>query len=378
MKNKKNPPESQDQKEQGFNDFLRDYKKSGKLRPWKKRKTLTDALAEACLKVPGLEKYGEKMCECGSYKEFDGCKNVKHGKTLVRANFCGYRLCVNCQSRKSTLIRKQVFDLATWHLEKHPTDIPILLTLTVPNVEGEEIGRTIDRMAKAYERLSKRKVVKRMTRSWFKSLEVTYNRDRDDFHPHFHILMMVPANYFDRKSGLYISRDEWLRLWQESMRDSTITQVDVRKVEEKGEGALGSIIAEVAKYATKPSSYIFEDEQGNFDVDRGALEQIHYGIKGRRLVGYGGYFKEVRKEKELLDVEKVKLDVKETEEMLSENEEVRETAPPCCKICNEPLVREAYRWDRVIKEYVRVYSDGDRGCEGSSSEVERVQCRGPT
>ncbi|MFA6050937.1 MAG: protein rep [Candidatus Paceibacterota bacterium] len=357
MKNKKTTQDSQDKKSQ---DILRDYKKSGKLRPWKKRKTLTEVLSKACSCIPGLEKYGERMSGCGSYMEFDECRSVKHGKTLVRASFCGYRLCVNCQSRKATLVRKQVLDLATWHLEKYSSDVPILLTLTVPNVKGEDIGKTIDRMAKAYERLSRRKIVKRMNRSWFKSLEITYNHDRNDFHPHFHILMMVPPNYFDKESGLYITRDEWLRLWQEAMRDESITQVDIRRVEEKGEGTLGAIIAEVAKYATKPSSYIFEDGQGNFDVVRKVLESLHYGIKGRRFVGYGGYFKEVRKEKKLLNLEKAELSAKEVEDVIDANGVVKEKSPPCCKICNEPMVRGVYQWDRELKDHVR------------------VQCRGPT
>lgn len=375
MKNKKNTRNSQDSKSQ---DFLYDYKKSGKLRPWDKRKAITDEISRACFQIPGLERYGEMMCSCGSFLGFEACVILEHGKVLKKASFCKYRLCVMCQSRKAVITRKQVFDLASWHLEKYPNDAPLLLTLTIPNVSGENIGKTIDRMTKAFERLSKRKVVKGMNRSWFKSLEITYNRDRVDFHPHFHVLMMVPPEYFRMKSGLYITHGKWLNLWQEAMRDSTITQVDVRKIKDTGEGKLEAIIAEVAKYATKPSSYVFENDCGELEVDNQALEHLHYGLKGRRLIGYGGYFKEVRKEKRLLDVEESDL-VSVDEEEIDEDGVVKESSQKvsCCKICNLPLVEENYHWTQKIKRYLRICPKED-GSERYRSGLETVQCRGPT
>ena len=51
-------------------------------------------------------------------------------------------------------------------------------------------------------------------RSWFRSLEVTYNKDRDDYHPHFHALLMVPHHYFYKDRGLYIPHEKWLDLWK--------------------------------------------------------------------------------------------------------------------------------------------------------------------
>lgn len=47
------------------------------------------------------------------------------------------------------------------------------------------------------------------------------------------------------------------------MRDNSITQVDIRRVDDKGEGTFESIVAEVAKYATKPLSYILKNEKGS-------------------------------------------------------------------------------------------------------------------
>lgn len=344
MKNKKNPRNSQDQKAQSFNDFLHDYKKSGKLRNWDKRKSQTNALAKACSEIIGLERYGEIMCECGKNLEFEACTILEHGKKLKRANFCHYRMCPMCQPRKASKVRQEIFELAHAHLERFPKDIPLLLTLTSPNITGENIGKGIDDDMKAFERLIKRKVVKNMNRSWFKSLEVTRNRQRNDYHPHFHVLLMVSPEYFHKNSSLYITRDQWLKLWQEAKRDPTITQVDIRVLKGTGEQKLEGLIAEVAKYATKPSSYLHNNK-----VDKQALEDLHYGLKGRRTIGYGGYFKKVRKERKLLELEKAA-----SKEALNEEGIPKETQPSLCRTCHQPMVKENYRYLERIKKYFRI------------------------
>ena len=105
MKNKKKNQTSQDQKSQ---DILRDYKKSGKIRPWKKNRLLTEAISSVCYRTPGLEKYGELMESCGTFLEYMACKTVKHGKKLKRASFCKCRMCVLCQSRRALVVGMQL------------------------------------------------------------------------------------------------------------------------------------------------------------------------------------------------------------------------------------------------------------------------------
>lgn len=374
MKNKKNTKDSQDQKSP---NILRDYKKSGKIRSWKKNRLLTEAISSVCYRTPGLEKYGELMDSCGTFFKFMGCKTVKHGKRLKRASFCKCRMCVLCQSRRALVVQKRVLDMVRWHREKYPTDVALLLTLTVPNVIGEKLGKSLDDVHGGCQRLMQRKAVKSVVRSSFRATEITYNHDREDYHPHLHILLMVSPEYFYRENGLYLIRDEWLRLWQESMRDDSITQVDIRRVDDKGEGTFESIVAEVAKYATKPLSYILKNEKGEFEANPEVVETLHYALKKRRTFAFSGYFKKVWKEKKLEDIEKLDL-VFEDEEEVDEDGVVKEKAPERCKVCNEPLVEESYRWDREAKEYLRVYSDGDKGYEGCESGLETVQCRGPT
>lgn len=376
MKNKNNHLPSQDKKTP---EFLNDFKQNGKKRPWDKRNHQTDVFGMAYFKIPGLEKYGEMLLNCGNHMQMMACEEIMHGKKLIGANFCKNRMCVNCQSRRSGVVMDQLFDLAGGHLEKYQSDVPLFLTLTIPNVKGEDIGKTIDRMNAGLRKLMLRKDVKRVVRSSFRAMEITYNSERDDFHPHFHITLLVPPNYFYREDGLYITHENWLRLWQQSMKDDSITQVHIETMSDKGDRSLKSMIAEVAKYVTKPSSLIVMNENGEDEVNPRVLENLHYGIKGRRLIGFGGYFNVLRKEKKLLDVEKAAFEEIEEEE-ISEDGVVKEKVQKehYCKICNKPMVREDYTWCRSIRHYVRVYPREKEEFETHLSEFERVQCRGPT
>lgn len=340
----KNTNKQQNSQSESSFEPLVDLKLTGKKRNWDKAKRMSLAVSAAYFQNSDLEKYGEKIRDCGNYLKFKACEEITHGKKLVDAYFCKCRQCVMCQGRKSNVVRKQVIDLTHEHLTRYSTDVPLLLTLTVPNEPGSNMIKTIDQMTAAWKRLMQLKKVKSATRSWFRSLEITYNSDRDDFHPHFHAVLMVPKNYFRRESGLYITRDEWLELWQQSMRDDGITQVDIRKIKSKDIGEIEAFVGEAAKYATKPSSYILENEQGRYEADSQVVSDLHYAIRGRRLVAYGGLFSQIRKEKKIVDVENADL-VNADGEVVSD--ECR------CKICKSELVDELYRWNFGVEQYYR-------------------------
>lgn len=344
MKNKKNNQHSQQE-----NTFepLNDFKQNGKKRPWDRNKSYSVAIAKAYSYIPGLEHYGEKISNCGTWLEMMGCPDVMHGNVLKNASFCRVRGCITCQWRKSLVVKKQLVDLVKEHRKEYPTDVPLLLTLTVLNEKGERLNPTIDQMNSSLRRLLQLKHVRKVSHSWFRSMEITYNEERDDYHPHFHALLMVPKSYFYKKRGIYIPRDEWLKSWQQSMRDDRITQVDIRTLKCGTDAELEASIGEVAKYMTKPSSYIFENEFGKKEANPKVVETLHYATKGRRLIGFGGYFNKIRKAKKMIDVEKADLvDV--------EGEGVE--AKCCCKICHQEMIEKIYNWYEGSDRYLRRYS----------------------
>jgi plasmid rolling circle replication initiator protein Rep len=347
MKNTKNQTQSQHHSHHESYEAseipLIDLKSSGKERPWRRLKDQSMAVAEALMQTPELVKYGEAVVNCGTNLLFGVCKVVEHGKKLLEAFFCQCRMCTSCQSRKSLVIRKQTFDLVTWHKEKHSTDVALLFTVTVPNVVGESLNKKMDEMFKAWGKLMRKAPMKKAVRSWARFFELSYNEERGDYHPHFHALFLVPKRYFEKSSGLYIERNKALKFWQEVMKDITITQVDIRPM--RGKGGLESLVAEVAKYATKPISYIKKDENGNSQADPSVVREMFYALKGRRLVSYGGVFKKIRKERRMIDVENADLVTLEEAEEVGCEDGKTEGCGPKCKECNVAFGLERYLWD---------------------------------
>ena len=117
----------------------------------------------------------------------------------------------------------QIIDVAR---ERQPKAKFIFLTLTVKNVVGEELSAELSRLTKSFDRLFKRAKVKKAVIGYLRAIEVTYNAERDDYHPHIHVLLMVKASYFG--GDYYISQDEWTAMWQQSAKLDYKPIVDVQ------------------------------------------------------------------------------------------------------------------------------------------------------
>src|SRR5699024_1222608 len=80
------------------------------------------------------------------------------------------------------------------------------LTLTAPNVPAEELNDEIKHYNHSFKKLMERKEVKNIVKGYARKLEITYNEERDDYHPHFHVLIAVNKSYFTQTTQ-YINRD---------------------------------------------------------------------------------------------------------------------------------------------------------------------------
>lgn len=83
--------------------------------------------------------------------------------------------------------------------------------LTTPNVSKEDLENEIKHYNQSFRRLSKRTKFKKAVKGYVRKLEITYNKNRDDYHPHFHVLIAINKSYFTDKD-YYISQSEWLNL----------------------------------------------------------------------------------------------------------------------------------------------------------------------
>jgi plasmid rolling circle replication initiator protein Rep len=320
--------------------ILQDINKNGKRKDWKGRKMQSLAISEA-FRTGGDVLRAKRIERCGSWLNFQTCPD-DHEKKLVGADFCRNPLCPMCMWRKGLLTAHQVCNVAHEALQRHPTLRFLFLTLTVPNVSGDQLGDEITHLVQSHRRLFQRKQVKQAVKGTFRAMEVTYNIDRDDYHPHFHILLAVPPSYFSKN---YIKRDDWLKLWQESTRYDNITQVDIRRVKPRTdrEGAsMAGAAGEVGKYVTKPKTLC--DRRLSDDKRAEVVMTLQEAIYKRRLRAYWGMLKEIHRELRL-----VELDEARNQDMV---EAGRTDTGCCCSVCGSEMLLEVYRW--VAMEYTRV------------------------
>ncbi len=244
-----------------------------------------------------------RIKQCGSYLEFISDKTLENRK-LNKANFCGNRFCPFCAWRKSRKDTLKHSILMEYLKSKFKYEF-IFLTLTSPNVKGEELENEIKDFNESFKRLTKRKEFEKINKGYIRKLEVTYdsneyitkelyNKKREyyksknlkiadknptynTYNPHFHIIIAVNKSYF--KSKDYISKNKFLELWKECKRDNTITQVDVRKIETNVKQA----ILEVSKYSTKDIDYLANKE---------VFKTFYNSLKGKQLITYNKAFKD--------------------------------------------------------------------------------------
>lgn len=246
-------------------------------------------------KIKMSKKTLENIQDCGSWLQFLADKNLEKMK-LHQGVFCTNRFCPICSKKKAMKDAVEI-KVMTEYVSKELKRQYILVTFTAPNIIGEQLSEEIKIYNKAFDRLLKRDKYKKIVKGYIRKLEVTYNNNKrsknyNTYHPHFHVLISVNSSYFTDKK-LYISRDEWLKDWQEVMQDNSITQVDVRRVQTRNVEMLDKGILELTKYIAKDSNYLESEE---------VFENFYKGLKGKRQYAFGGDFKLAKK---LLDEDKL-------------------------------------------------------------------------
>lgn len=261
-----------------------------------------------------------RVSNCGTFLEFRSGVDYNgeiHKPRLTGANFCFDRLCPMCNFRRSRKIFNQVFSIVN-HLGTDKYKY-LMLTLTVRNCKAEDLSSTIDRLYSGIHNLFKQKRVKKIALGCFRALEITYNEDRKDFHPHFHIIIAVPSSY-KAKHPDYISQSEWLSSWRSAYGDDSILILDVRFIDgydgmdNISSDSLKKAVCEVAKYSVKSSDYLLSNNSSLTDF---LVLIFAESLRNRRLCSFTGIFSKARKELNLDDVEDGNLVHIETEEDLT-------------------------------------------------------------
>src|SRR5690625_3350911 len=148
-------------------------------------------------------------------------------KKQHKGNSCKNRFGTICSWKKA---RKDALALSVMmqYLKEEEQKECIFLTLTAPNVKAAELEDEINHYNHSIQKHMQRQEIKTIVKGYVRKLSITYNEIRDDYHPHFHVLLAVDKYYFNN-SWSYIKRERWLKLWQQVTKNSLIKQVDVRK-----------------------------------------------------------------------------------------------------------------------------------------------------
>lgn len=217
--------------------------------------------------------------DCNTFLSFVADKTLEKQK-LYKANSCKNRFCPVCAWRKA---RKDALGLSLMmqYIKQQENKEFIFLTLTTPNVMSYELENEIKRYNNSFRKLIKRKKVGSVIKGYVRKLEITYNKKRDDYNPHFHVLIAVNKSYFTDKR-YYISQQEWLDLWRDVTGISEITQVQVQKIRQNNNKEL----YEIAKYSGKDSDYL---------INQKVFDAFYKSLKGKQVLVYSGLFKEAKK-----------------------------------------------------------------------------------
>lgn len=188
---------------------------------------------------------------------------VSEGKLTMR--YCRSRVCQVCNRNRSG----RLINAYAKQLEKRSFRF---LTLTIPNVKGEDLKKSIEDIKTAFL-YCRRKVARggRVVNGLY-TIEVTYNWKSDTFHPHIHALIDSPV-----EESFEIVK-QWIKIWRKNGVYCSRQAQDSRSADRKA-------LSEVFKYAIKfDVSSAKEDGMLILKYSAKHIDTIVAAMWGKRMV----------------------------------------------------------------------------------------------
>lgn len=299
-------------------------------RPWRLHRTQAELLSLAYEDI-NLSK-AARVASCAGWLAYDPPTDDQPMR-LAKAEFCRVRLCPMCQWRRSLKIYGQTSQIINAaNASRKGGYAWVMITLTQRNIEGAALGAELDRIGKAWQRLTQRKEWRQAVKGSMRCIEITRNPLTGLYHPHIHGLLCVLPSYFTGRT--YITRERWGQLWQDCARLDYLPSVWITK----SYGDQASQIAEVSKYATKPADYIVPDD---WDYTIDSIQTLDAATTKRRFLAYGGKLKEIKQQLGLSDVDSDQADLVH----------IDDTAAP--EISDELAGKLLFEWSPGYKNYYR-------------------------
>ena len=241
----------------GTGEILQDFSSTGKERPWKIHKQENLRLVEI-YKMTKEKKLN--LISDSRLFDLEHCadtllfiENEERKRKLKQANFCRVRLCPMCQWRRSLKMFGQVKKITDKILESDKSIRFIFGTFTIKNCDAQDLETCINILNNRFLYLVSKnrnfapaKKLKQNLLGYLKAVEVTYNSKDKTYHPHLHVIFAVRNTFFS-SSKYYMSKKEWISLWQKALNVDYKPQTDIRVIKTN----TGKAVAEVAKYPVK-------------------------------------------------------------------------------------------------------------------------------
>ena len=281
--------EKKDTEETLVEKFPQGFLKKDTIAEFKKRKLMTSAL------IPRYTDIGQyynddrflnwayRVENCGSYLEFYNWQIT--GYKVKTANFCKDRLCPTCNWRRSLRMFAKLSKIIQSETYQKSGYKNLFLTLTVQNCSIDELHIAIKNIFYSFDKFLKNKAIRVVVKGYFRALEITYNPVSQTFHPHLHVILAVPKNYFS--TYYYLSQAKFTYYWQKSLGADYTPIVDIRKFSD------GKGIAEASKYVIKSDNKFLKS------ISDEALRILRLELQNVRLIGNGGIFRAIAKELKL-------------------------------------------------------------------------------
>jgi len=170
-------------------------------------------------------KLANKLVHCGRHPQvlWSGSEE----RIVIASSRCKARICPSCGAARSRSLRASLLPIV------REMDSPRLITLTLASSDAP-IREQIARLQRCWRRLRGRKAARAYLAGGLTVVEITYNAERDQWHPHLHILA----------EGSYWPQTSLANLWEAITGDSRI--VDIRAIHDRKDA-----VAYVTSYVSK-------------------------------------------------------------------------------------------------------------------------------
>lgn len=269
-------------KAEKVNDFFENDQNFVK---WSTKKKQNLVIADKMIDA-GFKKRGYLMRDCGTFLQYKICPDC-HKSFISSANLCRDRLCPTCNWRLSLKRFAEMCSVMN-SLNGYVLGCAGFLTLTVANCRPENLRYTIQKMNEDWNRMLASRKIKSLMLGWGKSLEITYNKEKNTFHPHFHIIILFD-NFIQEGEINKLFRKAWdrsCRLPYEPITDFRLIDGSKESTAADNDKIFNAIL-ETFKYSVKDK----ELEDMSVQTFRDFVNAIH----NIRFVSFGGIIKDARK-----------------------------------------------------------------------------------